>query len=296
MATRYASELLTSTPLTIQRIANATIQEVSCAGRRNMFATWLRDWDGKSLLRHSAEKGAAEILKPVVSAAQFLSAFALLRAPQMPVIIDDVASALLVVVQLAVAGIAASGYAVGFQIVALDLNVRAALRIRASRRVRGNSGDAERSGHAAQRAILIHDLPVALSVVVEAGVLPVAIHVLAARLEVVTVALDVLARLRVRRSHHANRSAINAGRIARSVCAAHAAQFAVLICHVAAALLVIVELGVVPVSIRGLAARLQVVAIDAHVLTCLCIRSIGNSCLITRLITCHRCAPVASAT
>jgi hypothetical protein len=50
----------------------------------------------------------------------------------MTVIIDDVASALLVIIQLGAAPLAAIGLATGFQIIAVGANFLAALRIRSS--------------------------------------------------------------------------------------------------------------------------------------------------------------------
>ena len=53
----------------------------------------------------------------------------LFRAAQMTVIIDDVASALAVIIQLGAAPLAAIGLATGFQIIAVDADFLAALRI-----------------------------------------------------------------------------------------------------------------------------------------------------------------------
>src|SRR6185312_9760147 len=123
--------------------------------------------------------------------------FCLFRAPQMPVIVDYVAPALLVIIQLGVPRVAAGGRAFSFQIVAVHADILATLRVRAKRSVaKGRAGNSRR--YAAQRAILIHDLTMAFPVIVNARVLVVAVIVLAASFQFIAVALDVLARLRVR--------------------------------------------------------------------------------------------------
>src|SRR5947209_2720857 len=130
----------------------------------------------------------------------------LFRAAQVAIIIDDVALALLVIIQLGAAPIAAVGWATRFQIIAIHVDFLAALSIRTNRRASQRAANS--SGHAAQIAILIHDLAVALSVIIDTGVLPVAVHCFATSFQPVTMTLDVLAALGVWCSHHANRSAI----------------------------------------------------------------------------------------
>src|ERR1051326_1650996 len=94
----------------------------------------------------------------------------LLRAPQMPIIVDDVASALLVIIQIRVARIAAVGRALGFKIIAAHTHVLAALRIGAERSV-AESASGNPRHHATQCAILVQDLSMAFPVIVDARVL-----------------------------------------------------------------------------------------------------------------------------
>ena len=111
--------------------------------------------------------------------------------------------------------------------------------------------------------------------------MPAAISGFAARFQVVAVAPDVFAALRIKRTgHHARITALISGNIAsRST-----AKIAILIGNVAAALLIIIKLGFVPVSIRGLATGLQIVSMGVNVLAGLRIRTIWHtglqSCLI----------------
>ena len=211
----------------------------------------------------------------------------------MPVIVDDVTPALLVIIQLGVPRVATGGRAFSFQIVAIHADVLAALRVGAKRSVaQGRAGNSRR--YAAQRAILIHNLSTAFPVIVNARVLVVAVVVLAASFQFVAVTLDVLAALRVGSSYNANRPAI-AARICRSVRAAHTVQLAVVIRHVAAAFLVIVELGIVPVSARGLAAGFQVITTHVDVLACLRVRTVGNTSLVGGPISRYGRGPVCGA-
>src|SRR5262252_4155311 len=102
----------------------------------------------------------------------------LLRAAQVPVVVDNLAFAFLEVIQVGGAPVAALGGTASFQIIALHPDFLAGLRVRTNRRA--SQGGANRRGHAAQRAILVQDLAVAFSVIMKTGVLPVAIAVLAA--------------------------------------------------------------------------------------------------------------------
>lgn len=218
--------------------------------------------------------------------------FYLFRAPQMPVIVDDVAPALLVIIQLGVPRVATGGRAFSFQIVAIHTDALAALRVRAKRSVaQGRAADSRR--YATQRAILVHNLPMAFPVIVNARVLVVAVIVFAASFQFIAVALDVLTRLRVWRSNHSNRPTITA-RICRRG-AVHAVQLAVFIRHVAVAFLVIIELGIVPVSICRLAAGFQVITTHVDVLAGLCVRTVGHARLVTGPISRYRRGSVCGA-
>src|SRR5580765_3542087 len=199
----------------------------------------------------------------------------------MTVIIDDVTSALAVIIQLGAAPVATSGLATGFQIVAVNANFLAALRIRSTwyaARISANSY--RRSSYAAQVAVIVDDLSMAFPVIIQAGVTPVAISGLTARVKIVTMSFDVFAALRVRQ---ANCRARITALIACNVAARSTAQIAILIGNVAAALLIIVKLGFVPVSIRGLATVFQIVSMGMNVLAGLRIRAVWH----TRLQSCR---------
>jgi hypothetical protein len=207
----------------------------------------------------------------------------LFRAAQMTVIIDDVTSALAVIIQLGAAPVAPSGLATGFQIVAVNANFLAALRIRSTwyaARISANSY--RRSSYAAQVAVIVDDLSMTFPVIIQAGVTPVAISGFAARFQIIAMAPDVFAALRIKRTgRHAGITA----RISSNVAARSTTKIAILIGNVAAALLIIVKLGFVPVSIRGLATGFQIVSMGMNVLAGLRIRAVWHtrlqSCLIT---------------
>jgi len=95
-------------------------------------------------------------------------------------------------------------------------------------------------------------------------------------------ALDVLAGLGIRAAEAASRWGITTliasdWRAGSAVNALDAAQLAVVIHNFAAAFVVIVKLGVFPVAICRGAASLQIVAVRAHVLAGLRIRSARKS-------------------
>src|SRR5438105_13337184 len=92
----------------------------------------------------------------------------LFTAFQVPIIVDDVAPALGIIIELGMAHIAVPGGAVSFQIVTLGLDLPASLSVRAARDTAHGPGQG--SSHAAQGAILIPDLTVACSVIMQAGV------------------------------------------------------------------------------------------------------------------------------
>src|SRR5579885_2334229 len=151
----------------------------------------------------------------------------------MAIVIYDVASALLEIIQLGAAPVAVCRGAARLQIVAVYVDLLAGLRIGTGREVAGgiagSAADISRiRGHAAQIAIVIDDLPFAFAIVVQAGVYPVAAGGLAARFQMIAMALDVLAALRIA---IARNSAIST-RVSCAIRAVHAVQFAVFIGYV----------------------------------------------------------------
>src|SRR6185369_55411 len=142
--------------------------------------------------------------------------------------------------------------AAGFQIIAVNADFLAGLRIRSARCATWINADrhSRRCRYAAQIAVIVDDLSVAFPVVIQACVMPVATSGFTACVKIVTVSFDVFAALRVRQANSL---------IAASIACCGTTQIAVLIGNVAAALLVVVEFGLVPVSVRSLAAGFQVV-------------------------------------
>jgi len=204
---------------------------------------------------------------------------------QAAIVIHDVTLALLEVIQLGIARAAISGLAMRFQVVALNANSIARLRIRTCRPVSliapriTYSSD---SSHALEIAIVVDDLTFAFPVIVELGMVPIAVYGLATCFQIIAMAFDVLACLGIRAGEAASRwniaTLIASDRRARSaVNAGDAAQLAVVIYDFAAAFVVIVKLGIFPVAICRGAASLQIVAVSAHVLARLRIRPARKS-------------------
>src|SRR5690242_11158906 len=101
--------------------------------------------------------------------------------------------------------------------------------------------------------------------------MPVAVYGLAACFQIVAMALDVLAVLRVRPAKSADRRAIAAlispdRRARAAINARNAAQLAVIIHNFAAAFVVVIQLGIFPVAVCCWATSVQVVTACAHVL------------------------------
>jgi len=197
---------------------------------------------------------------------------------QLAIIIDDVALAFLEVVQFGVARAAVSGLAVCLKVVTIDTNSVARLRVRSCWPVAliGTPSDAAISAsHALQVAVFIDDLSATFLKIVQLGLVPVAISGLAPCLKVVAMTLDVFAALRVRAAKAANRrriaTLITASRPAVNAC--DATQLAIVIHDFAAALVVIVQLGIFPVAARGRTAGFKIVTVCVHILAGLRVRA-----------------------
>ena len=200
----------------------------------------------------------------------------LLGAAKLAIVVDDVAVALVVIIQFAIVPTAVAGLAARMQIVAAGPDLFAGLHVRAVRAVDGQvsaRAAVSSGGDAFQVAVIIDDLALTFSIVIQFRVVPIAICCLAACLQIIAVALDVLAGPRVSISSYAcGISALVSAWIAIA-CAGDALQVAVIVQDVAAAFVVVVELGIMPAPITSLAARMQIVASHVDVLARLCIRS-----------------------
>ena len=199
---------------------------------------------------------------------------------QLAIIIDNVTLAFLEVVQFGVARAAVSGLAVCLKVVTIDTNSVARLRVRSCWPVAliGAASDAAISAsHALQVAVFIDDLSATFLKIVQLGLMPVAISGLAPCLKVVAMALDVFAALRVGAAKAANRciaTLITASRPAVNAC--DATQLAIVIHDFAAALVVIVQLGIFPVAARGRTAGFKIVTVCVHILAGLRVRATGK--------------------
>src|SRR6476646_3681122 len=91
----------------------------------------------------------------------------------------------------------------------------------------------------------------------------------------VSVALDVLARLGIRSASHARRISTLVSWIAVA-CTHHAFQVAVIVQDISAAFVVVIQLGFVPTTIAGLAAGMKIVATDMDVLARLHVRAVRS--------------------
>ena len=219
--------------------------------------------------------------------AQNLLSLALLHTAQIAVVVHDVSMALVVVVEFRVVPASVAGLAAGVEIVAFCLDLFARLHVRTVGAVDGrvSARTAVSAGcDTAKVAVIVDDLPMAFPVVVEARLVPVAISCLTARFQIVAVALDVLAGARVSIAGYARGiSALICSRSAIAIaCARDALQVAVIIQDISVAFVVVIELGLMPASVAPLAACMQVVAANMHVLARLHVRSVGAvSCLIS---------------
>ena len=199
----------------------------------------------------------------------------LLGAAEVAIIVCDVSVALVVIIQFCVVPIAIVGLAARMEIVAAGMNLFAGLNVRTTWTIHilvsawsaiGCSRDAT------QITVIIDDLALTFSVVIQFCVVPIAVPGLAARFQIVSVALDVLTGLAIRNPDGPCRiSALIRWRAV--ACPGDALQVAIIVQDVAAALVVIIELGFMPTAIASLAARMQIVAAHMDVLARLRIRS-----------------------
>jgi hypothetical protein len=200
----------------------------------------------------------------------------LLRTAQVAVIVDDIAVALVVIIQFRVVPTAVAGLATRMQIIAAGMDFFAGLNVRTVRAVdrQVSARAAIRSGgDAAEVAIIVDDLALTFSIVIQFRVVPIAICCLTARFQIIAVALDVLAGPRVSiSSYGCGISALVSTWIAIA-CAGDALQVAVIVQDVAVAFVVVIQLGFVPAAIASLAARVQIVASYMDILARLRIRS-----------------------
>lgn len=195
---------------------------------------------------------------------------------QVAIIVDDVAVALVVVIQFRVVPTAVAGLATRMEIVAAGMDLFAGLNVRTVRAVdRQVSARAavSCSSDATQITVIVDDLALTFSVVIQFCVVPIAICCLTARLQIIAVALDVLAGPRVSiSSYGCGISALVSAWIAIA-CAGDALQVAVIVQDVAMAFVVVIELGFMPAAIASLAASMQIVAAHMNVPARLRIRS-----------------------
>lgn len=201
-------------------------------------------------------------LQSIIFGVHFPGYWALPSAVQLAIIIDDVTFAFLEVVELSVARAAVSRLAVSFQVITINANSIAGLRIRPCRkvslrisvRITRAPRSAIAGGNALQIAVFIHDLSLAFPVIVKLGVMPIAIYGLAACFKIVAMTLDVFTGLRVRAAKTAGwrviaaliSASISAG---RAVSAGNAAELAIIIHNFAATLVVVVQLGIFPFTV-----------------------------------------------
>src|SRR5579864_4453118 len=149
------------------------------------------------------------------------------------------------------------------------MNLLAGLNVRTVRTVDGRISARAAvcsGGNAAEVAIIVDDLALTFSIVIQLRVVPIAICCLAARFQIVPMALDVLAGPRVSISSYACRISALVSTWIAIACTGNALQVAVIVQNVAAAFVVVIELGFMPAAIASLAARMQIVASHMNVL------------------------------
>src|SRR6476469_6134041 len=201
-------------------------------------------------------------LRTIIFGVRVPGYWALPLAVQLAIVINDVAFAFLEVVQFRVTCAAVSRLAVCFQVITINTNSIAGLRIRPCRkaslrisvRITRAPNSAVAGCNALQIAVFIHDLPTALPVIVKLGVMPIAVYGLATCFKIVAMALDVFTGLRVRAAETADRSVISALISAsvsagRAISARNAAELAIVIHNFAATLVVVVQLGIFPFTV-----------------------------------------------
>jgi hypothetical protein len=124
-------------------------------------------------------------------------------AAEVAVIIDDLAPALLDVIQAGIVPLAVYGLAAGLEIIPVALDVFASLSIRSAGHACRISTlvawiAVRRTNDAPEVAVIVQDVSTTLVIVIQLGFMPTAIAGLAARMKIVTTDMDVLARLRIR--------------------------------------------------------------------------------------------------
>ena len=211
----------------------------------------------------------------MILAAHNLQKASLLGAVEIAIVVDDVSVALLVIIQFCVVPAAIVGLAARMEIVAAGMDLFAGLNVRTVRAIHilvSIRSAIDCSRNATQITVIIDDLALAFSVVIQFCVVPIAVPGLAARFQIVSVALDVLTGLAIWNPDGPCRiSALIRWRAI--ACAGDALQVAIIVQDVAAAFVVIIQLGFMPAAIASLAARMQIVASYMDVLARLRIRS-----------------------
>ncbi len=225
----------------------------------------------------------------------------LFLATQLAVVIDDVALALAIVVQFSVARVTVTSLAARLQVITIHVNVHAALSIRAVRSIRshiptwgvvraGTVSSNRGSGYAAELSVIVRDISSALIEVVQLGIVPATVLRLTTRVQIIAANANIGARLRVRTrrtvyvavdSRTAVRSAgidsrpgsVRALAVSSYGRAGYAAKVSIIVDYVTGALVVVVQLGVTPVSVLRPAAGMQVIAFGVNVLAALQIRA-----------------------
>ncbi len=121
----------------------------------------------------------------------------------MAIVIDDVTSAFPVIIQFCPTPFPTIRLTAGFQIIAVNADFLAGLRIRSARCATWINADrhSRRCRYAAQIAVIVDDLSVAFPVVIQAGVMPVTTSGFAACVKIVSMSFDVFAALRVRQAN-----------------------------------------------------------------------------------------------
>lgn len=197
-------------------------------------------------------------------------------AAKIAVIIDDLAFTFSVVVQACFMPIAISGLAAGPEIIAMTLDVFAALRVGRTHRATGiaariDAGCGVATGNALKISIQVRHISSALLVVIQFGFVPVSVCRLAARFQIVTFDANLLAGPRVRTIGNARLvSRLEPGR------AGAAAQRTVVIHDIAAAAAIITELGGFHSSIRILAVGCKHITPHINILAALLVGTRWN--------------------
>jgi len=205
--------------------------------------------------------------------------------------------ALAIIIQLGVMHFTVAALAARFQIVACQMDIHAGARIGAVRSIHGSWSTAvsdvtirrvavcatDRSAvRAAKMSIVIEDVAAAFPVVIKLGVNPVTVTGLATCMEIVTAYVNIAACLAIAACGTVcilvitavGTRTISSDRSSTVRRAGDASQLAIFIRYVALALAEIVELGVAPCAVTGLAARMQIIASHFYVTAGLHIRSI----------------------